>query len=85
MIALIDADIVAYRIAYGCEDEPEKIAIKKASEFLEELVFTYAEVEDCEGYLTGSSNFRFDIAKSAPYKGTRISEKPGILVLSVST
>ena len=76
MIALIDADIVAYRIAYGCEDEPEKIAIKKASEFLEELVFTYAEVEDCEGYLTGSSNFRFDIAKSAPYKGTRVAEKP---------
>ena len=76
MIALIDADIVAYRIAYGCEDEPEKIAIRKASEFLEELLFTYTEADDCEGYLTGSSNFRFDIAKSAPYKGTRIAEKP---------
>lgn len=76
MIALIDADIVAYRIAYGCEGEPEKIAIKKASEFLEDLLFTYTDAEDCEGYLTGSSNYRFDIAKTAPYKGTRISEKP---------
>ena len=76
MIALIDADIVAYRIAYGCEDEPEKIAIKKTSEFLEDLLFTYTDAEDCEGYLTGSSNYRFDIAKTAPYKGTRVSEKP---------
>ena len=76
MIALIDADIVAYRIAFGCEDEPEKIAIKKVSEFLEDLLFTYTDAEDCEGYLTGSSNYRFDIAKTAPYKGTRVSEKP---------
>jgi hypothetical protein len=76
MIALIDADVVAYRMAFGTEDEPEKVAIQKTSEFLEDLVFTYTEVEDCEGYLTGKSNFRFDIAKTAPYKGTRIAEKP---------
>jgi hypothetical protein len=76
MIALIDADVVAYRIAFGCQDEPEKIAIAKVSEFLEELVFTYTDVEDCEGYLTGKQNYRFDIAKTAPYKGTRVSEKP---------
>ena len=76
MIALIDADIVAYRIAFGCEDDPEKIAIRKTSEFLEDLLFTYTDAEDCEGYLTGTGNFRFDIAKTAPYKGTRVSEKP---------
>lgn len=76
MIALIDADVVAYRMAFGTEDEPEKVAIQKTSEFLEDLIFTYTEVEDCEGYLTGKSNFRFDIAKTAPYKGTRIAEKP---------
>ncbi len=77
MIALIDADVVAYRMAFGTEDEPEKVAIQKTSEFLEDLIFTYTEVEDCEGYLTGKSNFRFDIAKTAPYKGTRVAEKPG--------
>jgi len=76
VIALIDADVVAYRIAFGCQDEPEKIAIAKVSEFLEELVFTYTDVDDCEGYLTGKQNYRFDIAKTAPYKGTRVSEKP---------
>jgi hypothetical protein len=76
VIALIDADVVAYRIAFGCQDEPEKVAIAKVSEFLEELVFTYTDVDDCEGYLTGKQNYRFDIAKTAPYKGTRVSEKP---------
>ena len=76
MIALIDADVVAYRMAFGTEDEPEKVAIQKTSEFLEDLIFTYTEVEDCEGYLTGKSNFRFDIAKTTPYKGTRVAEKP---------
>ena len=76
MIALIDADVVAYRIAFGCQDEPEKVAIAKVSEFLEELVFTYTDVDDCEGYLTGKQNYRFDIAKTAPYKGTRVAEKP---------
>ena len=76
MIALVDADIVAYRIAFGCNDDSEKAAIKKTSEFLEELLFTYTDAQDCEGYLTGSGNYRFDIAKTAPYKGTRLSEKP---------
>lgn len=76
MIALVDADIVAYRIAFGCDDDSEKAAIKKTSEFLEELIFTYTDAQDCEGYLTGSGNYRFDIAKTAPYKGTRLSEKP---------
>ena len=76
MIALIDADSIAYRIAFGCVDDPEKVALKKASEFLEELVYTYVDVADCEGYLTGKSNFRHDIAKTVPYKGNRVAEKP---------
>ena len=76
MIALIDADSIAYRIAFGCGDEPEKVALRKVSEFLEELVYTYVDSEDCEGYLTGTANFRFDIAKTVPYKGNRVSEKP---------
>lgn len=76
MIALIDADVIAYRMAFGCEDESEKVAIRKTAEFLEDLVNTYTEADDCEGYLTGSNNYRFEIAKTAPYKGTRSAEKP---------
>jgi hypothetical protein len=76
MIALVDADVVAYRIAFGCNDEPEKVAIAKAAEFLEDLVFTFANADDCEGYLTGKDNYRHEIAKTAPYKANRVAEKP---------
>ena len=31
MIALVDADVVAYRVAFGCNDDPEKVAIAKVS------------------------------------------------------
>lgn len=76
MIALVDADVVAYRIAFGCNDEPEKVAIAKAAEFLEDLVFTFANADDCEGYLTGKDNYRHEIAKTVPYKANRVAEKP---------
>jgi 5'-3' exonuclease len=76
MIALVDADVVAYRVAYGCNDDPEGVAIAKASEFLEDLVFTFANADDCEGYLTGKDNFRHEIAKTMPYKANRVAEKP---------
>ena len=76
MIALVDADVVAYRVAFGCNDDPEKAAIAKVSEFLEDLVFTFANADDCEGYLTGKDNFRHEIAKTVPYKANRVAEKP---------
>ena len=76
MIALVDADVVAYRIAFGCNDDPEKVTIAKAAEFLEDLVFTFANADDCEGYLTGKDNYRHEIAKTVPYKANRVAEKP---------
>jgi hypothetical protein len=76
MLALVDADSIAYRIAFGCQDEPEALAIRQISEYLEDLVYTYANADDCEGYLTGKRNYRYDIAKAVPYKGNRIAEKP---------
>lgn len=76
MLALVDADSIAYRIAFGCQDDSEAIAVRQISEYLEELVYTYANADDCEGYLTGKRNFRYDIAKTVPYKGNRTQEKP---------
>ena len=76
MLALVDADSIAYRIAFGCQDEPEALAIRQISEYLEDLVYTYANADDCEGYLTGKRNYRYDIAKTVPYKGNRTAEKP---------
>ena len=77
---LVDGDIVAYRAAFSTQDLFPEDARRKVDDLMlyilgETLVF-YTEV-DYEVYLTGQGNFRYDIAKSAPYKGNRKDvEKP---------
>ena len=76
MIALLDADILCYRVAATTEDEPEGYAISTMATSLEDLMlFDLEDVYEFELYLTGKGNFRYDIAKTAPYKGNRI-DKP---------
>lgn len=75
MFALIDADIVTYRIGFASNEESEKIAVSRCADFMEELVMK-PWVGDYKGFLTGSGNFRYDIAKTQPYKGNRKAEKP---------
>jgi hypothetical protein len=81
MIALVDGDIVAYTLAAGCEDYDESVALRKCSEYLEELVYIHADCDDAHGWLTGYQNFRIQIAKTKPYKGTRGIDKPKHLSL----
>lgn len=75
MLALIDSDILVYRIGFASNDENEKIAISRCADFMEELVMK-PWVGDYKGFLTGSGNYRYDIAKTQPYKGNRKAEKP---------
>ena len=76
---LIDADILVYRIGYSTQDLPEDQALRRLNGFIEDL-FTQLrrnrEEVNYDLYLTGSTNFRFDYAVTAPYKGNRKSEKP---------
>lgn len=75
MLALIDADIVTYRIGFASNEENEKVAVSRCADFMEELVMK-PWVGDYKGFLTGSGNYRYDIAKTQPYKGNRKAEKP---------
>lgn len=75
MIALIDGDILVYRIGFASQEVNEKLAIARMAEFVEELVMR-PDVGEYQGYLTGSNNYRMKIAKTAPYKGNRTAEKP---------
>ena len=51
----------------------------------ETVDFPFPSESDYQTYITGSTNFRFDIAKSAPYKGNRAAtEKPKYLGLTRS-
>lgn len=70
MQALIDGDILVYRIAFASNDETEAIAKARMSTFVEELL-SPTDIRGYDGYLTGSNNYRNEIAVTAPYKGNR--------------
>jgi hypothetical protein len=76
VIALIDGDILCYRIGFATNEESESVAIRTMASFLEEMLMFEINVSDWKTYLTGKTNFRFDVAVTAPYKGNRKGEKP---------
>lgn len=84
---LIDADIVAYRAAAKAEGEGESVwfACKVAEDILVSILYDtlfpkdYVLGGNTFLYLTGSNNFRHNIAKIKPYKGNRTGPKPSYL------
>lgn len=75
MKALVDADILVYRFGFASEGDPAEFALARLSEFLDNL-HSMDGIDEVWGYLTGSNNFRNEIAKTAPYKGNRVMAKP---------
>jgi len=79
---LVDGDIIAYRAAFATQDLFPDDARGKVEELVDYILektidFPFPSKSDYQVYLTGKTNFRFDIAKSYPYKGNRAStEKP---------
>ena len=80
MRVLIDGDIICYRIGFSTQDKSESIAIARTATFVETLLWedlqALFEIKSYQGYLTGKTNFRNEIAVTAPYKGNRTSAKP---------
>jgi len=71
---LIDGDIVAYRASISAEKDFANVAIEKADALMEEIISEtcpFSDPDSYEVYLTGKTNFRNDIAKTAVYKGNR--------------
>lgn len=68
---LIDADFLIYSVGFASEDVSEKFATSRLVETVEELVYLYLKADSYEAFLTGKNNFRYDIAKTVPYKGNR--------------
>ena len=75
MKALVDADILVYRFGFASDGDPAEFALARISEFLDNLQMMDG-IDEVWGYLTGSNNFRNEIAKTAPYKGNRVAPKP---------
>lgn len=76
----IDGDIVAYRMAASADSNGYSFqsAAANVDRMIEDIIheaMDFPEQDDFVVYLTGRGNFRYDIAKAAPYKGNR-SGKP---------
>lgn len=71
---LIDGDIIAYRAAYSANNGTASDALQKVHDVMRWVVGNTcysSEVEDYHVYMTGTGNFRYDIAQFRPYKGNR--------------
>lgn len=75
MIALIDGDILLYRIGFSTENESESIAKVRMSEYISEIL-NGSGAGDYRVFLspTDKSNFRYSLYKE--YKGNRSQPKP---------
>ena len=79
---LIDGDILCYRAAFSTQDQTLSDAISKVDSLTQDVIsrtvdFPFPDPSDYQVFLTGSTNFRFEVAKAAPYKGNRVAkEKP---------
>ena len=77
---LIDGDTIAYRSACAVkEDEPVQNALHNAKTQLENIIDRFDRALEYSLYLTGSGNYRHELAKIQPYKGNRTQPKPQYL------
>ena len=74
-LALIDADILVYRIGYACKDEDE-YTVEKTLQSNIGSIMRDSGAYDYDLYLTGAENFRKEVATIKPYKGNRKADKP---------
>lgn len=76
---LFDFDLWAYDIGFAADagDDPLPLswAIKVVDQRMEDICQTL-NLREYEGFITGTENFRYDIAKQVPYKSGRSTGKP---------
>ena len=74
-VAIIDADIICYRVGFASEDVEENICLARVTSLVNEIVYDNLKCDDYKAYITGRGNFRNDIAVTEPYKGNRKDAK----------
>lgn len=71
-IALIDADFLAYSVGFACEDDANsRMAKNRLTEWLTDIVYMDLQCDDYVAFTTGPGNYRYQVAKTVPYKGNR--------------
>jgi len=77
--ALVDGDILAYRSAFATQDKTSSDTEEVIDELMEYVVgetIGFYSKGALKVYLTGTNNFRHEIAKTATYKGHRKKMEP---------
>ena len=74
-VAIIDADIICYRVGFASEDVDEAICLARVTQLLHEIVYDELQCDDYKAYITGKGNFRNELAVTEPYKGNRKDAK----------
>jgi DNA polymerase-1 len=70
-LAIIDADIICYRVGFASEDVSEEVCLARVAHLVNEIVYQDLQCDDYKAYITGKGNYRNDIAVTEPYKGNR--------------
>lgn len=80
LLPIFDADSCAYASAGPVkEDEPLAFALQNCKRSIEAIVDRFDRGLEMQLYLTGSGNFREQVATILPYKGNRTQPKPPYL------
>jgi DNA polymerase I len=74
-LAIIDADIICYRVGFASDDVDEAICLARVTHLIHEIVFDDLKCDDYKAYITGKTNFRNELAVTEPYKGNRKDAK----------
>ena len=74
MKALIDADLVAFRCAFSCDDDADPTFVTDKVDFSMEQIIMQANATKYEAFLTGKGNFRKKI--NPEYKANRKDKAP---------
>ena len=72
-LALLDGDIICYRIGFTTQDVDEKIALSRINSYLDNILFD-SGASDYLVFLTGGNNYRKVIYPE--YKANRTQDKP---------
>lgn len=75
MHALIDGDILVYRIGYSTEDVPERLAGIRLRDYFNEILESLL-VSDYETHITSTDKSNYRYALDSSYKANRTQPKP---------
>ena len=74
-LAILDADILVYKIGFASEDVSEEICLGRVTKLVNEIVYQDLKCDDYKAYITGKGNYRNELAVTEPYKGNRKDAK----------